>query len=349
MLRRRSGRRSKGAVGNGGAAEDDVAAAAGGEMAAVVGELAGDEAVVEGFLGEEGVDLLELIPVAGGGEVDLEDAGVGGEREGAQAGVGRRGVALDPDGLLEVHAGVFDGGDEVEVVGEDGDVGEEDVETAFAGFDAERGADELGGGLGGARERGERVGCGLGVEEIGAAGGLGGECGETGGVVEAAAVALLAGDGGVGELVGGDEGHGVDGDAVADGGVAPGEGEAVGAREPELAGPGELAGGLAAAEREDVAGGFAGVVVGVEGGEDVAGGDTEAAGEGLEEGESLGGAEAVGAILDGDPAGVFPDGNVIEAGDAVEGPAGESLAGGTTCLGRGAGGRRVRCGCGGGG
>src|ERR1035441_4333313 len=111
-----------------------------------------------GFLGKNSVDLFQLIPVAGGRQVYFEKSGVGGKAEGAQALVGRRWVAFEPDGHLQVLAGVFDCGDEVEVVGEYRGVGEKDVQAVFADLYAEGWADEFGGCFGGAGERGQRIG-----------------------------------------------------------------------------------------------------------------------------------------------------------------------------------------------
>ena len=74
MLRRRSRPAQQRTVGHGGRAEHDVAAAAGGQVAAVIGELAGDQAVLVRFVGEDFVDGFELVPVGRGGQVHFEHA-----------------------------------------------------------------------------------------------------------------------------------------------------------------------------------------------------------------------------------------------------------------------------------
>ena len=142
-------------------AENDVAASAGGEMAAVVGELAGDQAIAVRLLVQDGVEFFELVPVRRRGQIDLEHAGVGRQPKGPEARIGRRRVALQPDRNSQVAAGVFHRGDQVQVVGHHRGVGQEDVQAAFDRLNAERGPDQLRRGLGCARERRQRIGCGL--------------------------------------------------------------------------------------------------------------------------------------------------------------------------------------------
>ena len=55
-------------------------------------------------------------PVVGGLEIDLDDAGIGRDLEMLDAGIVRRGVALDAHGQAEFGGGVLDGGDEVEII-----------------------------------------------------------------------------------------------------------------------------------------------------------------------------------------------------------------------------------------
>ena len=106
----------QGTIGCGGAADDDVIAAAGGGVATVLGEFLRGEAVGFGFGGNGFVYLFEFVPISGGWKIDFDDTGVGCNAEGLQTGIGGRRVAFEPDGLFEMSAGVFDSGDEIEIV-----------------------------------------------------------------------------------------------------------------------------------------------------------------------------------------------------------------------------------------
>ena len=57
-----------GTVQNGGAADHDVAAASRGVVAAAVVELLGGQAIAAGLFVEDGIDLLQFIPIACRGE-----------------------------------------------------------------------------------------------------------------------------------------------------------------------------------------------------------------------------------------------------------------------------------------
>ena len=73
-------------------------------------------------------------------DVDLDDAGVGGDADHVEPGVGRRRVALDVDRQADLARGGLGGGDEVEVVLDAFDRRHEDAEPAVARLDRERGA-----------------------------------------------------------------------------------------------------------------------------------------------------------------------------------------------------------------
>ena len=135
------GAAEEGAVEGGGAADDDVVAAAGAGVLAVDHELVGAEAALAGLLVDAGGDGDAVVPGGGGVDVDLDDAGVGRDADDVEAGVGRRGVALDVDGEAHVAGGGLGGGDEVEVVLDALDRRHEDAEAAVAGLDGEGGAD----------------------------------------------------------------------------------------------------------------------------------------------------------------------------------------------------------------
>ena len=115
-LRSSSGRRSSGRIGRGGAADDDVIAAAGAGVAAVEHEFFGSEPAEMGFFVERGGVVNQFIPVCGGLGVDFDDAGIGGDPDLVEAVIVRRSVAFDEDGKLEILGGVFDGGEQVEII-----------------------------------------------------------------------------------------------------------------------------------------------------------------------------------------------------------------------------------------
>jgi hypothetical protein len=90
-------------------------------------------------------------------EIDLDDAGVRGDLDDAETRVLGRRFAFDDDGEEAGGGGGFDDADEFEVIRRVRERRHEDVETSFAGFDAEGGADDVRCGL--LRER-----CGIGEE-----------------------------------------------------------------------------------------------------------------------------------------------------------------------------------------
>ncbi len=81
-------------LGRGPAADGDVVAAAGAAVAAVDGERLGAEPALPGLLVQRGGDRDLLVPAGQRLDVDLDDAGVGGDRQGLQPRVVRRAVAL---------------------------------------------------------------------------------------------------------------------------------------------------------------------------------------------------------------------------------------------------------------
>jgi hypothetical protein len=76
-------------------------------------------------------------------EIDLDDAGVRGDLDDAETRVLGRWFAFDDDGEGAGGGGGFDDADEFEVIRRVRERRHEDVETAFAGFDAEGGADDV--------------------------------------------------------------------------------------------------------------------------------------------------------------------------------------------------------------
>ena len=103
-------------VGGGRAAEGDVVAAAGAAVAAVEVEALGTEFHVPGML----VERLEQVGLFGetGGrlDVDLDDAGVGGDGQRGQAGVAGRAVALDDHRRLRGRRGILEHPDHRQVL-----------------------------------------------------------------------------------------------------------------------------------------------------------------------------------------------------------------------------------------
>ena len=139
------------------AANEDVVAAAGAGVASIHHELLGAEPCLAGFLVENGGAVHEFVPRLAGVQIDFDHAGVGRDFQHVETRITRWCVAFDGDGRSELGGGVFDGGDEFEIVFERRDGRHEDVELALARLDAERGADNPRGGLAAAREPGRIV------------------------------------------------------------------------------------------------------------------------------------------------------------------------------------------------
>src|SRR5947199_326018 len=78
-------------------------------------------------------------------QVHFNDAGIGCDFEDVEPRVMRRRVALNQHGKLELRRGVFDGGNELEVLLERRDRWHEDVQFSIARFDAQSGAHDPGG------------------------------------------------------------------------------------------------------------------------------------------------------------------------------------------------------------
>ena len=81
----------------------------------------------------------QLGPRARRVDVDLDHAGVRGDDEAGQAGVGRRGVALDDDRLRGARGGGLDGGDAARRRGRPPERRQEDVDVPVAQLDAQGG------------------------------------------------------------------------------------------------------------------------------------------------------------------------------------------------------------------
>jgi hypothetical protein len=95
-----------------GAADRDVVAAARAGQPAVEQVLLGGEPGDQGGV-ERRAEQLGVGPAARRRrQVDLEDAGVGGDREPGQRGIARRRIALELDGQAGGGAGAIDGGDQ---------------------------------------------------------------------------------------------------------------------------------------------------------------------------------------------------------------------------------------------
>ena len=130
-------------VGRGGAAEGEVVAAAGAGVAAVEVELLGGEADLAGVL-VEGLGLLdELAPAPGGGDVDLDDAGVGGDRHAAHPRVAGQRVALEHHRQPHLGGAGLDRGEQLQGRLELLDRRQEDEEVPVALLHCQRGARRL--------------------------------------------------------------------------------------------------------------------------------------------------------------------------------------------------------------
>jgi hypothetical protein len=104
------------AVGRPGAAHHEVVATAGAGVAAVEHELLGAQARQPGRVVEEFGVLDQFRPVAGGVDVDFDDARVGRDGQHLQARVARRWVAFQHDGDALGGGGGLDGGQQFQVV-----------------------------------------------------------------------------------------------------------------------------------------------------------------------------------------------------------------------------------------
>ena len=103
-------------IGRGDAAQRDVVAAAGAAVRAVDVEGLGRQPRQPGLL-VEGFQLLALLGEAGrGGDVDLDDARVGGDAHRLQPRVGRRPVAFDDDRAVGLRGGRLHAADQVDEV-----------------------------------------------------------------------------------------------------------------------------------------------------------------------------------------------------------------------------------------
>ena len=132
------------AVGGLGRAHHHVVAAAGADMAAVEHELFRGQADLARFLVQLLAALHDLRPARCGMHVDLDHAGIGGDREMQQPRVARRQVAFQHHLAAELAGGVLDRGDQRQPVLGGIERREEHVDHAAARLDAERGAHQVG-------------------------------------------------------------------------------------------------------------------------------------------------------------------------------------------------------------
>jgi hypothetical protein len=124
MLRSRSGRRRNG-------------------LSAVEHELVAGEADLARFVVEDRRVVDEVLPRRSRVDVDLDDAGIGRHLQALEARVARRWIALEAHLRAERGGGVFDRGDQVEVLLEQAARRHEHVQDAVARLDAQRGAREI--------------------------------------------------------------------------------------------------------------------------------------------------------------------------------------------------------------
>ena len=122
------------------AADDDVVAAAGAGVAAVEHELLGAEPGLVRVLVEAGGDLHHLLPRAGRLDVDLDDAGIGGDLDDAEARIGGRRVAFQTYRQLQGGGRLLDGGDQLDVVVGALQRRHEDAQVAVASLERDGGA-----------------------------------------------------------------------------------------------------------------------------------------------------------------------------------------------------------------
>ncbi len=139
-------------------AHDDMVAAAGADALAVDHELVGDQARHPRLVIDGVDDGLQLGPVFGRLDIDLDNAGVRRDRHGFDTMVARRTVAFDDDRRLHMGRHRLDGVDQAEIVLGIGQGRQEQEQLAVADLGAERRADKAigqGRGLVLGRRRGE--------------------------------------------------------------------------------------------------------------------------------------------------------------------------------------------------
>jgi hypothetical protein len=132
-----------GRVGRRRGAERDVVAAAGAGVAAVEHELLGAQARQAGFLVEPRGVVHQLLPTAGGMDVDLDHAGVGRDTEFLHARIVGRRVAFQAHRQLEVGRRGFDRGQQGDEIFQQRHRRQEDAEHAVAHFGAQRGVHDF--------------------------------------------------------------------------------------------------------------------------------------------------------------------------------------------------------------
>ena len=98
------------------AAKDDVIATAGSGVTAVVFKFFGGEARQAGFFVDGIGDSFQFAPVACRRNVDFNDSGIRSDFQFVQARIIRRRVAFHPNGNIQVGTGVFDGGDQIQII-----------------------------------------------------------------------------------------------------------------------------------------------------------------------------------------------------------------------------------------
>ncbi len=122
----------EGRVERSGRAEHEMVAAAGAGMAAVEHELFGREARQARRFVEVRGAFDELVPVGARLDVDLDDAGIGGDAELDEARIARRLVTFEDDRRAELLGRGLDGGGEFDVVFQRASRRHENVQDAVA-------------------------------------------------------------------------------------------------------------------------------------------------------------------------------------------------------------------------
>ena len=115
-----------------------MVAAAGAGMAAVDHEFLGTEPRQPRLLVDALRDRRSLAPFRRRVDIDLDHAGIGRDLDHVEARVEGGRIALDMHGLAKLFRHRFDRGDEVEIILQPLDRGQEDAEHVVADFEAER-------------------------------------------------------------------------------------------------------------------------------------------------------------------------------------------------------------------
>ena len=129
----------KGTVIRSGSANHQVVAAAGPGVLPIEHELLGAQAALARQFVERGGVFDQCVPAGRGLDVHFDHAWIGSHFKDGDTGIVGRGITFDQHRHGEMSGGIFDGGDQIEIVRQVVDGRHEDIELALARLHAERG------------------------------------------------------------------------------------------------------------------------------------------------------------------------------------------------------------------